>query len=430
MAKLSYKLRSLKGKGASIQLNFNYGTNNRLRYSTGLKIRNIKNWDENKMRIKNVLEEVDKVVINNKLNDLQSKFLKMYSEVTVNQGKAIDNNILKEFCDEYFNKTSKVKSDDEYKELLPFFEWYMDYHRTNPSMTTGKPIASGTLKTYKNTYKILKRFNRKVYKLTYEKITLEFYENFLDYLREEDYATTYIGTIIKILKTIMGAAFERGYHNNLDFKKPTEEVYNIYLTPEELRRIENLKFTTTYLNNYGLKLTPAIMSQARDLFLIGANTGLRVSDYNRLEQKNLIERNGRNYIEIKTKKTGKVIAIPINSVIKEILDRNNGIPPKKMPEQHINYALKKIGELAQIKSEVNKKNTKGGKEVVKTYKKYELITNHTGRRSFCTNAYMSEMPTIDIMAISGHSSEKTFYNYIKVDHLERADKIALHKFFS
>ena len=40
------------------------------------------------------------------------------------------------------------------------------------------------------------------------------------------------------------------------------------------------------------------------------------------------------------------------------------------------------------------------------------------------------MPTIDIMAISSHKTEKVFYNYIKVNNIERAEKIRLNKFFT
>ncbi len=59
-----------------------------------------------------------------------------------------------------------------------------------------------------------------------------------------------------------------------------------------------------------------------------------------------------------------------------------------------------------------------------------MVTNHTARRSFCTNAYKSGMPTIDIMSISGHKSERIFLNYIKVTEDERAIKISSHKFFN
>jgi integrase len=89
-----------------------------------------------------------------------------------------------------------------------------------------------------------------------------------------------------------------------------------------------------------------------------------------------------------------------------------------------------VAELAEINNNETKEITKGGKKVKITTNKYNLISNHTARRSFCTNAYLSEMPTIDIMAISGHTSEKVFYNYIKVSHLQRAEKIGKHKFFT
>jgi hypothetical protein len=39
------------------------------------------------------------------------------------------------------------------------------------------------------------------------------------------------------------------------------------------------------------------------------------------------------------------------------------------------------------------------------------------------------MPVIDIMSISGHSTEREFYKYIKVTPQERAIKIADSAFF-
>ena len=41
-------------------------------------------------------------------------------------------------------------------------------------------------------------------------------------------------------------------------------------------------------------------------------------------------------------------------MVQSILDKNNGIPPQKMPDQHINYCLKEIGELAEINEVVEK----------------------------------------------------------------------------
>ena len=73
--------------------------------------------------------------------------------------------------------------------------------------------------------------------------------------------------------------------------------------------------------------------------------------------------------------------------------------------------------------------TKGGRKVVYKRPKYEMIKTHTARRSFCTNAYLTKMDTLDIMALSGHKTETDFLKYIKVTGKERAKRIAEHKIF-
>lgn len=437
MAKLSFKLRPTQGNEASIQLVFNHGANQRLRYSTGLKVLNRKNWDAGKMRIKNVASELDRQDINNKLNEVQTVLNRSYSDLRTNQNKEVSNDMLKVICDEVLFPERVYKSDIENLELLPFFEWFLSNFEKKPLPTTGKPLGTGTLRTYRNTFTKLQTFHKEQYKLTFNKITLDFYNDFVTWLYEQNYSANYVGTIIKILKTIMGAAFERDLHNNLDyskryFSKPVEKVHNVYLSTDELLALHNIDLSKerTYLHKHGLRMTPELMERARDLFLIGANTGLRVSDFNRLTSKNIITRNGVQFLEVLTRKNQKSIAIPVNWMVEEILNRYGGNPPHHMPDQHINYCVKKVAELAKIDQLETKEITKGGKKVILNNKKYELVSNHTARRSFCTNAYLSGMPTIDIMAISGHSSEKVFYNYIKVSHLERADKIGKHAFFS
>ncbi|MGY0391742.1 tyrosine-type recombinase/integrase [Bizionia sp. KMM 8389] len=436
MAKLTFKIRKGVDKSAKIQLFFNYGTNKRLRYSTGLKVNNFKNWDSDKMRIKNVVAEVHRNEINNKLTDIRAFLEKVHTNYTVTENTIVTNIILKKKLDLYLNK-SKPNQENLKLELLPFYKWFIENYQVNPLTKTGKPMTKGTAKTYRNAYTILKKFNDTKYSITYDKVNTDFYDDFMTYMNDKEYSLNYIGTQIKILKTIMNSSYEKRFHNNLDFrkqyfKKPAEEVYNIYLNAKELSHIENLNFSNFKSKrvNKDFVLTKTKLDNARDLFLISANTGLRVSDFNSLTEKNIITEDGINYISLITTKNSKRLTIPINSTVKSILEKHNGRPPKRMTEQHINYCLKEIGELAEINDIVLKEITKGGVKETNEYKKYELITNHTGRRSFCTNAYKSGMPTIDIMAISGHATEKVFYTYIKVDDIERAKKISGHKFFN
>ena len=75
-------------------------------------------------------------------------------------------------------------------------------------------------------------------------------------------------------------------------------------------------------------------------------------------------------------------------------------------------------------------STKGGERIREVFKKYELITVHTARRSFASNAYLLQVPTISIMKITGHRTEKSFLKYIKISQKDNANKLINHPFFS
>ena len=68
-------------------------------------------------------------------------------------------------------------------------------------------------------------------------------------------------------------------------------------------------------------------------------------------------------------------------------------------------------------------------EAVK-YKKYELVSTHTARRSGATNMYIAVIPTLAIMKITGHKTEKAFLKYIKISEEENAEMLAKHCFFN
>jgi len=70
MATISFKIRHGSKKEASIYLIFSFGRRKELRYSTGWKIKESKNWDAAKQRVKNVIAE-DKVDRAGKVNHLR-----------------------------------------------------------------------------------------------------------------------------------------------------------------------------------------------------------------------------------------------------------------------------------------------------------------------------------------------------------------------
>ena len=95
----------------------------------------------------------------------------------------------------------------------------------------------------------------------------------------------------------------------------------------------------------------------------------------------------------------------------------------------MNKCLKEIAELARIDKPIECTITKAGILQKNTFPKYELITTHTARRSFATNLYLADVPSISIMKITGHRTEKSFLKYIKVTQEQNADKLLNHPFF-
>jgi integrase len=219
-------------------------------------------------------------------------------------------------------------------------------------------------------------------------------------------------------------AFELGLTKNESFKSNKfkvlkEETDDIYLTLDELNRIWALEYKVDTKKE-----------QARDLFLIGAFTGLRVSDYNSISNNNITEVNGVKMLKVKTTKTGQVVAIPLHPIVLTILNKYNGNPPQSMPEQKINEKIKDVCLDAGIDDVEYINKTKGGLKITEKKHRFELVKTHTARRSFCTNAYLSGMSSLDIMSISGHKTESAFMKYIKVTPEQVAIKMSVHPFFT
>lgn len=64
------------------------------------------------------------------------------------------------------------------------------------------------------------------------------------------------------------------------------------------------------------------------------------------------------------------------------------------------------------------------------YEKWELVSSHTARRSAATNMYKAGIPTISIMKITGHKSERVFMDYIKITGEKNAQMLKNNPFFN
>jgi integrase len=74
--------------------------------------------------------------------------------------------------------------------------------------------------------------------------------------------------------------------------------------------------------------------------------------------------------------------------------------------------------------------SKGNRKIQYAMPKYQLITSHTARRSFATNAFFANVPNISIMQITGHTTEKAFMRYVRVSGEDNARRLLTHPYFS
>ncbi|MEO9805000.1 MAG: site-specific integrase [Reichenbachiella sp.] len=422
MGIITYRLnkgRLIKDTSKPTPIYFRYKLGRLIDFNASLNIKILESdWDEKRQKVRDRVHIKNRQEINNLLSSLKDYFENAEIEAKRNN-VSLTYEYIRELFKEFISPTPKQKP----VSLFEFIGDYIEKCQSRPTRSTGNPIAPGTLKTYKTSERLLLRFHKEKHPIDFDDINLDFYYDFIEWCEGQNLSKNYIGKQIKVLKTFMNHAFEHRLTSNDAFQSKRfsvlqEEAEDIYLTQEELLKMWHLDLSSN-----------ARLEKARDIFLIGAFTGLRVSDYSSINKKSISKLGDIEMLRIKTIKTGRVVAIPLHPMVRSILTNYNNQPPS-MIEQEINRSIKIIGELAGITSREHKAITRGGKQVTKRYARNELIKSHTARRSFCTNAYLGGMDSIDIMAISGHTTEKNFLKYIKVTPEERAVRLAQHPFFN
>jgi integrase len=281
---------------------------------------------------------------------------------------------------------------------------------------SGKRLTSETKKKYTyGTCRVLTGFMQSFEKFCNEKgkqydfndIDQDFYNDFIQFFYDRKCSGNYAGRRIANLKTIMRAAREEGLHTNIQtetraFKTIKSEVDNIYLTADEIETLYKMDLS----DNKPYEI-------ARDVFLVGVYTAQRYSDYSRINKNNIRMYGDTKVIELHQQKTGEKCIIPISPECEAILKKYHYNLPRTH-EQKINEYIKQIGEKAKIIAVIQYEQNIGGMTVKKKAFKFEMIKTHTARRSGCTLMYLAGVPTIDIMKISGHKSEKEFLKYIRL----------------
>lgn len=227
--------------------------------------------------------------------------------------------------------------------------------------------------------------------LDFKDITYTFLKDFEVYLREKGNGINTVAKHLRQLRTLVNEAINQGYiHADAypfrKFKIKQEKGSHEFLTPDELKKLENLEV-------HDLKLRHVL-----DAFLFCCYVGLRFSDFCQLTPSNFIRVNGKRWLHFKSIKTGIELRLPLHLLFEgkalAILDRNCITEFASLgSNSEVNKALSVITSMARIKKHV---------------------TYHTARHTCATLLIHQGVPITTVQKLLGHTSVKTTEIYSEI----------------
>lgn len=416
MANIRFLLRAQKtDKPANISIRIRNGRTTDLRLKTPMLIFP-DHWSEKRQEMithKEVKPEA-RFRFNENLQDFKGYILKECNTQVLRQ-TPINKPWLQRLIALYFG--NEFHSD--YMQLNDYIVQFITDLKTGKRLTQSgmmyKPSSIKNYDAFKVQFDAYQKDQGQI--LDYHDIDFHFYNSFIGYFVEKNYSSNTIGRLIKHLKTLMRASREDDHHDNREVDKKKFQIIKvatsaIYLNEGEIQKMYEEEFSDQ-----------PMLAQARDLFLMGCYTAQRFSDYSRFSPNHITSLDsGLRVLIIHQAKTEAKVVIPIKAELEVLLKRNNYRSPK-MAQQKLNELMETVGEKAGITEPVEQVSHKGGKVITEMIPKNELIKSHTARRTGCTNMFLAGIPTLSIMKISGHKSERVFLNYIKVSEEETADNL-------
>lgn len=405
MKRVRFHLAMIKGTDSgSIFAQFRYDNDKLFKTGTGLSIKK-EYWDPKTQRAKNTRLFPFHVEYNIRLNKIEEIIQSVYY-------KAVAAGTMPT------KEDFKIALGGNKPTTMTLFK-FLDIFLNERSESTN--YARGSSVVYRVVVKKFKEFcSRSRREYDFKDIDMAFFFAFTKFLGSGNYSTNYLNKIVGTFKTILNDAKERGYntfdhYRSKKFRIARVKTTKVYLNEDELIRLFNHPFKDKHLRNYA------------DLFLFGAWSSFRVSDFRKVIQQNVENYKGRDIIKLQTAKTKKPIAVPLHDGIKKIIELRGF--PKSVSNQKLNEYIKVACKEAGIDKEIVRYTSRNSEQLSEVVPKYEMITSHTARRSFATNMFLRGYPVSLIKEFMGHSSEKMTWSYIAAPEDETAFRVADDAFF-
>ncbi|MEB2774544.1 site-specific integrase [Algoriphagus sp. D3-2-R+10] len=317
------------------------------------------------------------------------------------------------------SKKTKIKKSDPTYSLYDFIDQYIQEN----SVTRAK----GSMVVYKSLKKHLKNYQEKLKAtIRFEDMDYSFmvgFQNFLVDWKEVHPTTGNVKTLNNItiakqlstLKTFLGYARRRGIKVRDGYKE-----YSIKKDRLEVIALNQKEFDALYALGVD---SNSRLSHVKDIFLFSCVTGYRFSDLLQLKREHIKNTD----IRLTITKTKEPSIVPLTRISREILKKYEEriLPLPMISNQKFNKYVKELCKLAEINDPVEIIRYKGAVRDSKIYPKYELISAHTGRKTFVTLSLAKGIPAEVVMKITGHSDYKSFKRYVDVDEDRKRNAMSL-----
>ena len=340
---------------------------------------------------------------NSKLNEIRDSLIRIEMDFS----KIGEMPFLENIRDAFYLKTGKIKP----QPLLTFDTAYDKFIGATESQW-----SEGTRKHFTTLKNHLTEFAKTHGKINLTNLNEDLWREFRDdfFVKKLKFGNGSINSNLKKFKQFLKYADKKQF---LKCKIDFDELK--YLSEIEPFKIALKEEEVETLININLSNSPRL-DKVRDLFILEVFTGQRFSDMEKvLDIKHMTETN----IQIYQQKTGEKVTIPLHQKLRKHYALIVEKYPKGLPSitnQKFNEYLKEICILAKFNKEHSWITLSGKKKIPQSDFRYNLVSSHTGRRTFCTLALKSGINAELIMKVTGHKKYDQFLDYVKVDDLDKA----------
>lgn len=398
------------------------------RLKTGLGVTiPTKSWDKGNQRIKTGTSK-NLIALQSELDNAVQAIVNLHNQLIVNDNVELSVDAMRDGI-----KRMKEGKVGVAERVLTFNFWVDEFiaetERGERTNQMGRQIDFRTVQKYRTTKKMLDAFSIRVWGrvIRFDEIDQKFVGLWSKFRSDGHGKVAGVGinTIAKdmaVIKTWMKTSFQRGVHDNRKWEsdafKPREvKVEKPHLTIKEVAQLERFIIPKKVHNN-GVERTS--WDTVRDYFIIACWTAARVSDLKQF--RDLIatryKENGNSCPDQLTfvqSKTNTKVTVPLLDPVKRIVNRHKGKLPKLPSEPKMNQTIKLVCKSAGLDRVIEQVSTDVKSKKVSRNALWEVVTNHTARRTFATNVYSKDIMSLgELMSLTGHESESSLMTYLNV----------------